>query len=263
MTTAKEIYNHLEHLYPLSGCMPRDNCGFLAGKQHAKTDTIMLSLDITLDTIKQANDAGAQLIISHHPLLFDAADVADTNIQGARIIQLLSNNLAAICMHTNLDSAPGGINQTLARLIGLEDISFCTKTDSDNGFGIGRIGVLQPVQSLPKFLKTIQKALGCNGLRYFNSGKDVRNVMVGSGSCGEYLEVAARLGCDTFVTADVKHDRWLAAAEFGINLIDAGHFHTENIFIQPVKAVLEKQFPQLKICIANTPHPCKFANFEE
>ena len=264
MITAKEIYNFVENLYPLSSKEAGDNCGFLAGRFDANVTRVLLALDITVPTIDQAISLGAQLIISHHPVIFHSiSSVAQDTLDGNRIIKLLSNDLSAICMHTNLDSSPGGINQTLAQLLGLENIAFCTPEDARNRFGIGRIGSLPLPQALSAFISTTAKALGCNGLRYHDSGKDVYKVMVGGGACGSYLKDAAAMGCDTFVTADIRHDLWLAAREYGINLIDAGHYHTENVFAKPLKAALEKQFSGVEFFIAETAHPCKFAIFND
>ena len=264
MITAKEIYNFVENLYPLASKSEGDNCGFLAGCLDVQVTKVLLALDITTTTIDQAISLGAQLIISHHPLIFNSIlSVTQDTPDGGRIIKLLANGISAICMHTNLDSSPGGINQTLAQVLGLENITFCTLEDARNGFGIGRVGNLARPQTLSAFLNATANALGCNGLRYHDSGKDVCKVMVGGGACGYLLKGAAALGCDTMVTADLRHDLWLAAREYGINLIDAGHYHTENVFANPLKATLEKQFSGVEFFVAETAHPCKFAIFND
>lgn len=156
-------------------------------------------------------------------------------------------------MHTNLDAVYGGVNDALALKIGLADIEVLEKSGTDEEgrfYGIGRIGKMPKPVEMEAFLLHIKKELGCNGLRYHNAGKQVKLVAVSGGSCGGYLELAAQMGCDTFVTADVKYDTFLDAKRMGINLIDADHFCTENVVIPVLYNWLNGKFPELELLVS-------------
>ena len=145
--------------------------------------------------------------------------------------------------------APGGINEVLAQRLALVNIRVADPSGTDSEgreWGLIRMGEV-PEQPLESFLNRVKTLLGCEGLRYVNSGKAVRKVCVGGGSCGGFVHEAAKLGCDTFVTADVKYNQFRTAFELGINLIDAGHFHTENPTMPIVAEKLRKAFPGVEV----------------
>ena len=142
--------------------------------------------------------------------------------QGHLLLKLLRNGVSAICMHTNLDVAWGGVNDILAEKLKLVDPGpLC-----DNG--LGRVGRLEEPMDLADFVRFVSRSLGCNGVRYAGAGKPVCRVAVGGGACGDFEDDAIRAGCDTFVTADLSYHQFLDAKGKGINLIDAGHFPTED-----------------------------------
>ena len=165
--------------------------------------------------------------------------------QGRVLTELIRHGIAAICMHTNLDAAEGGVNDQLAKALGLTD------TIPLNEQKIGRIGTLSCEKPLEQFLHDVVKSLGCRGLRYRGGGRPVHRVAVGGGACGEYIPQALAQGCDTFVTSDLRYNDFLDTQ--GLNLIDAGHFPTEDPVCAKIVAYLEKEFPQL-IIIKSTSH---------
>ncbi|NLB29628.1 MAG: Nif3-like dinuclear metal center hexameric protein, partial [Clostridiales bacterium] len=219
MYTVKDVCDALFELAPADEKMDIDNVGLLAGDSLRKVDSILGSLDITSEVIKEAVDTGVDLIVSHHPLLFSEKSITDTTLTGKLILSLLSNKISAICMHTNLDAARGGVNDALARACGLSGVQIlCDEGHYSDGtaYSYGRIGRLDPEVPLRDYLSMLKSALKTKGLRYHNSGKAVSKVAVVGGSGGSYLERAFGLGCDTLVTADVKYDVFLAAREIGI-----------------------------------------------
>ena len=156
-------------------------------------------------------------------------------------MKLLRNNVSAICMHTNLDIAWGGVNDALAQRLELVDPGPLCEN------GLGRVGEYPESVALADYVRFVCHALGCNGLRYADAGKPVRRVAVGGGACGEFEDDAIRAGCDTYVTADLSYHQFLDAAGKGINLIDAGHFPTEDPVCEKVIAYLTDQFPELAV----------------
>ncbi|MPM37882.1 GTP cyclohydrolase 1 type 2 [bioreactor metagenome] len=245
MATVKEIYRFLDEKAPFSLQMDFDNSGFLVGRGDSEVRRILVSLDITEEVIEEARDAGAQLIVSHHPVIFHPVSaLTDENPTGRKLMALVRNEIAAICLHTNLDLAEGGVNDALAAAAGLQNTS---PLASD---GLGRIGTLPKSVSLTDYALGLKNALGSNGLRVEDCGREVMKVAVGSGACGDLLKSAFDAGCDTFVTADVKYDVFLEAKALGVNLIDAGHYPTENVVCPVLAGWLRRRFAGTEILLS-------------
>ena len=148
-------------------------------------------------------------------------------------------------MHTNLDAAAGGVNEVLAQKLGLSDLKMLTEEK------IGRIGTLKCEIPLVEFTHSVIELLGCNGLRYVDAGRPVHRVAVGGGACGCYIPQAIAAGCDTFVTSDLKYNDFLDTE--GLNLIDAGHFPTENVVCPALQDRLTEAFPAVDV-LCSTSH---------
>lgn len=246
MSRASEIAAYLDSRVPFSTKLDFDNVGLLAGDPDQEVSRALCALDITDDVIAEAAEMGANLIVSHHPLIFHALkSVRTDDLVGRKIIALAKNNISAICMHTNLDAAVGGVNDALMSALCAVNIQPL------GGEGaMSRIGTLPTPVAFEKFLETTKTALGAYGLRYVDAGREIRTVGCCGGSGGDFLEEALYAGCDVFVTADVRHDRFLAAKEYGISLIDGGHFSTENVVIPALRQLVLDGFPHLEVCIS-------------
>ncbi len=245
MTEVRNVLDYLWTVAPEERKEAWDNVGLLVGRQKARVTKILVTLDITPAVIQEATDMGAELIVSHHPLIWDSyRRVADSVFQQDKVLMLAENHIAAICMHTNLDEAEDGVDDTLVETLGLTAKGHLAEDR------IGHICELPEDMSLPDFLKTVRDKLGANGLRYCDVGKPVRKIATGCGSCGDYLMDAVKAGCDTFVTGDVKYDVFQDALGCGINLIDAGHFPTENPIVKKLHGKLSAKFPEVQIKIA-------------
>lgn len=251
MATVLEIYRYLDKKAPFSLQMSFDNAGFLVGRGDASVDRVMVSLDITEEVAGEAKEAGCQLIISHHPIIFHPAkSITDSEPTGRCLLTLTENHIAAICIHTNLDAVKGGVNDALAQRLGLSNISQLHQDGLDpegRPYGIGRVGTVQGYDSAHQFAAFVREALDAGGLRLEDAGKPVHRVAVGGGACGDMLEDAVAQGCDTFVTSDVKYNGFLDARAMGINLIDAGHFSTENVVCPVLEDWLKERFPEIQI----------------
>ncbi len=255
MATVMDIYRFLDEKAPFGSQLDFDNAGFLVGRGGAPVQRILVALDITLPVIDEAAAAGAQLIVSHHPVIWEGAkSVTDATLTGRKLLGLVERGIAAICAHTDLDAARGGVNDALAAALGLEETALLkTYGHYDDGtpYGIERVGTLpgEPVP-LVRFAAAVKEKLGANGVRYVDAGRPVRRVAVGGGSCSGSLRDVLTAGCDTFVTADVRYDPFLDAAALGLNLIDAGHFPTENVVCPVVCAWLREAFPQVETTVS-------------
>lgn len=250
MTTVNDILRFLEKLAPPELKMEWDNVGLLCGDRAAEVTRVLVALDPFEHVCREAVQRGAQLLVTHHPLIFrPLKSVTQDNAVGRSILLLSRNGISAVNAHTNLDIACGGVNDVLARTIGLRDIR---PIGAEN---LLRAGVCTP-QELPAFLAQVKTALGCAGLRYVDAGKPVRHVAVGGGSCADEMDEALRAGCDTFVTADVKYNQFWDAQALGLNLIDAGHFATENPVVAALAEQLAAQFPEITVMQSENHRDC-------
>ena len=259
MVTVNDVNNYLNSIAPVEAKMDFDNVGFLVGRSGSCVSKILVSLDITHDVISEALNFGAELIVSHHPLFFSLNSVTDADTTGNKVVRLLTGGVSAICMHTNLDAARGGTGDALAAAAGIAAEKGLTELLSEDGilpdgtaFSYGRTGRLISSCPLDEYLEILKKTLNTTGLRYYDAGRDVFHVAVVGGSGGNMLHHAVKLGCDTFLTADVKYDVFLEAKEIGINLIDGDHFCTENLVTGVISDKLRAAFPQVEIMTSNS-----------
>lgn len=247
MTTVQNVYDYMQQLAPEELKEPWDNVGLLVGRSGNPVSKVLLALDITRYVIEEAKAIGAELIVSHHPLIWDTHRfVNDSVLQQEKILSLAEHRIAAISMHTNLDEAEDGVDDTLVEVLGLTPHEHLAEGK------IGHISELSNPVPLQEFLGEVKGKLLANGLRYVDGGKPVYRIATGCGSCGDYLMDACRAGCDTFITGDVKHNVFLAAKELGMNLIDAGHFSTENPIIAKLSGKLSVRFPELTVYVSKT-----------
>ena len=254
MTTVADILNFIEGIAPPHMKMDWDNCGLLCGRKDKQVHKILVALDPFRNVIQEAIDLDTDLIVTHHPLIFRSPLMAvneDTET-GRCVLELMEHGIAAINAHTNLDLAPGGINDVLAQTLGLQDIQIINPIEN---YGLLRCGTVAE-QPLAAFLAVVKENLHCDGLRYVDAGKPVRKVAVGGGSCADEMEEALAAGCDTFVTADVKYNQFRTAYELGLNLIDAGHFHTENPTMPILAEKLAVRFPDVIVEFSKNHRDC-------
>ena len=249
MTTVREIESFLYGWAPRELAESWDNVGLLVGDPDAAVERVLVALDITPQVAEEALEHGCQLIVAHHPVMNCAWHPVQTvradDRQGRTLTALLRGGVAAICMHTNLDAAEGGVNDILAEKLGLTQPEMLTEEK------IGRIGTLKCEIPLVEFTHSVIELLGCNGLRYVDAGRPVHRVAVGGGACGCYIPQAVAAGCDTFVTSDLKYNDFLDTE--GLNLIDAGHFPTENVVCPALRDRLQSAFPAVDV-LCSTSH---------
>ena len=259
MICVNDIVTFLETLAPRNTAEDWDNVGLLCGSSAAPVTKILVALDPFSSVCQEAAQLGAELIVTHHPLIFSPLkSVTDASSVGQCFHTLLKNGISAINAHTNLDMAPGGVNDVLAQALGLEDITVPYPLGLDaNGraYGLLRTGTVAS-QPLDDFLSRVKERLGCPGLRYADGGKPVHRVAVGGGACGSEWLQAVQAGCDTFVTADVKYNQFWDSQQAGLTLIDAGHFYTENPVVAVLAQKLQAAFPEIPVSISKTHRDC-------
>lgn len=242
MTKIKEVYDFINNIAPFDSAMEYDNVGLLIGNLNTEISSAIVSLDVTFDVIEEALNLGANLIISHHPVIFNPVKkISSSDL----IYKLIENKIAVISAHTNLDMAKGGVNDSLSYKIGLKDIGLLFI----EGAPLGRIGNIEEM-TVENFVDKIKIDLSANAVRYVKGSKNCKNIAVICGSGGDGVDVAISAGADTLLTGEVKYNHFHYALQKGINLIEAGHFATENVIVPVLKKLISEKFFDLEFYIS-------------
>ena len=228
-----QIIRLLDGIAPFALAEEWDNVGLLAGNPDSEVDTVLCALDLNRDVLDEAVRRGAQLIVTHHPLMFDPLrTLTDDNYEARLIRRLAREDISLIAAHTCLDRAPGGVNDTLAELCGLTEVT---------GEGFFRCGLLPAPLSVWEYAEQLKAALRTE-VRLMGPGDAViRKVGLCSGSGGSEWPAAAETGCDAFVSGEIKHHFGLAMAGSGIVGLECGHFATEEPGIRALASALQKE----------------------
>jgi dinuclear metal center YbgI/SA1388 family protein len=242
MITVTDLHQAIQSFAPDGAAMSFDNVGILVGDPSASVTKAMVSLDVTPEVVEEAAAFGAQVIISHHPVIFQP--LKRLSVDGVPY-KLAQAGIAVISAHTNYDFAPGGVNECLAEALGLTDIEpFQWDAAIDRPTGL--IGNYHGADDSPKgFAAFVKERLSCGGVKYTEGSRPVRRVAVGCGAASSMVFDAMAAGADGFVTGESKHHELLAAKEGGITMVDAGHFNTEDISMEPLVRRLGAQFPSV------------------
>lgn len=244
----KDILDVLEKLAPSSMAEDWDNPGLQVGDLTQEIEKIFISLDPTLEALREASERKAQLLLTHHPLIFRSLFHLDQKINpGDVIFKAFETGISILSAHTNLDVAVGGINDMLALLFDLQNIRVLQGRDDlrSAGAGLGRIGELTEPLGLSEMAGRVKKVLGVEAVRVVGHGDlKIRTVAVVGGSGGGMVSVAEKAGAQLLITGDIGHHAALEALNLGLALIDGGHFHSEKaalkLFADRIKAVLKE-----------------------
>lgn len=255
MASVGEIFRYLDQKAPFSYQLDYDNAGFLLGREEAEVSRVLVALDASDVVVEEAIAQGVQLLVTHHPIIWGKLSaLTDHDTTGRRLLQLLDAGIAVISTHTNLDMVEGGVNTVLAAALHLQHPIPLQQDGVDAAgqpYGLGRVGVRAAGETSPAlFAQEVKAALGLQGLRLMDAGRPVLRVAVGGGACGSMLAEVLAQGCDTFVSAEFKHDVYLEAQAQGVNLIDAGHYGTEALVCPVLVDWLRAGFPTLKVLLS-------------
>lgn len=242
MSTVTHIYDAIDRLAPFWLTMDFDNTGILVGDRNREVSCALLALDCTPAVVEQAKQLGAQLIVTHHPVIFHPLKRVN---EDAVVYLLIRSDIAVISAHTNLDIAQGGVNDALASAIGLRDCRGLELLNEQTGAWLGRIGTLPEPLSPESFAAHIKACLNAASVKFAAAPRAIRTVALCSGSGADCLDAAISAGADALLTSEVKQHEYLAAAAAGISIFDAGHFDTEDIVIEPLRDYLAKEIPDV------------------
>ncbi len=240
----EDIINFLEKKYDPELAEKWDNSGLIIGRKGSNISAVIICLDITVGVIEQAIAARAELIISHHPLIFsEIKRITSDTLLGEKILKLTENKIAVYSMHTNVDSAADGLNDYI-----LEKLSFggeksvWLKNESHSESGLGRILELKKEDNVHNISKIIKEKLNLKNMRIAgDENKKVKKIAVLTGAGGSMIPEIDNT-VDLYITGDLKHHETLDALEMGLTLIDIGHYESENIFSELIKKDLKEFF---------------------
>ncbi len=249
MPAVKEIYEYINSIAEFGTQERWDNSGLLLGDPEKQVDTVALALDATAKTAAAAKQAGAQLLITHHPVIFSSLKKVTA---GSVVYELLTGGISAICAHTSLDIANSGVNDVLASALGFDNPAKLT----ENGeLSIIRTAEISPVSG-EELAKHVAEKLS-TGVRIADSGKKIKKIALCGGAGGDFLHGVASAGCDAYITGDASHHEFLDALAEDLTLIAAGHFETENPVIAVLADKLKAEF-DCEVVIIPQSSPVKY-----
>lgn len=250
--TVKELYAGLQAVLPPSLSADWDNDGLACCPDGAReVRRVLVTLDVTDAAVDKAINEGFDVILSHHPLLFRGIKALDGDTPlSAKLVRLVRAGVSAMSFHTRLDAAKGGVNDTVAALLGLLNLeTFGTEELGE----IGRIGKLAAPHTARTFAEYVAKKLNVSAVLLVGGDREIRTVALVGGEGGDFLDAAKAAGADLFLSGRVGYHRMLDAAESGISVIEAGHFATEAPVCERLAELVNEIDPDLGVEILELP----------
>lgn len=240
----KDFMKLVESHAPVSYKEEYDNVGLMVGDDKAEIKGILFSMDTTMSVIEEAREKGANLIVSHHPMLFmKPKSITNQSLQGRKIIELIRNQINVYAAHTNLDSVKDGMNDTIVKMFDYMDFDILEQCPFDFDSGIGRIVYLRRSVKLSDFISKTKRVLGVETLRYSGSlNKSIRRVAIINGSGQSYFKKAVAEGADCILTGDTTYHNVQELDELGIAVVDPGHYHSEKLVFFSLMKKMAKEF---------------------
>ena len=248
MTTVQQLYEAMQCITPLELAESWDNPGLLVDCGGEVT-RVLVTLDITPEVVTEAAAKHCEAIVAHHPVFFDPLKKLGPQDLP---FQLVRAGISAICMHTNLDAAAGGVNEVLAGIFGMQD-------PEPFAGGCGRVGSIEPI-TVPQLARKAQQELAarCNApdagpavqVKFADTGKPVQRLAVISGAGGSLFEEALAMGADCLLTGEANHHHACDAKRLGLSLIAAGHYATEFPVTAAVAEKLRAALPGVEVLVS-------------
>lgn len=251
----REIIEVIEDTYPRHAALEWDNVGLLAGRTDKEVKKIYVALDATDEVIEQAVIRKADMLVTHHPLIFSPLKkITNEHFIGNRVVKLLQHDISYYAMHTNYDVL--GMAELAEERLGLISADVLEVTDKEQNEGIGRIGKLEYEMTLEECCELVKKKFGLDAVRVFgDKKKKVKRAAISPGSGKSMIETAVRKGAEVLITGDIGHHEGIDAVAEGLAVIDAGHYGLEHIFIEDMAGYLEQNTRKVTVERAEIIHP--------
>lgn len=251
MVTVKEISDYIDSLAPYKTKCEWDNCGILVGDENKEVHKIGFALDLTSEVLKDAIDNGVDMIVTHHPIIFNSQK---NFLKGNMAYELACNGISAISAHTCFDCADGGVNDILCDIL---DIKNYVGVPTDECVcPMARIGDVDETTS-DDIAKKVAEKLG-TVCRVALGNHPVKKVAVCGGAGMDFFSDSVKMGADAYVTGEVKHHEFLMAKDLGVTVIEAGHFETENPAMAYLKKYIDEKFDDIETVLLKQSNPVKF-----
>lgn len=251
----KELTDFLESRYPSKMAESWDNVGLLTGDDEKNVTHVFLALDLTEKILEEAKEAGADMIITHHPMIFSGLKkINNHDFIGRRVLFLIRHDIQYFAMHTNYDVL--GMADLSADYLKLQDREVLSVTEEPEGFG--RVGRLPKGMTLRECGLFVKEALSLQDVKiYGDPDRIVERAAVCTGSGKSMIPDVLKKGADVYITGDIDHHTGIDAVAWGLAVIDAGHYGTEYIFMEAMKKTLAENFPEIKVSCARVESPYK------
>lgn len=252
MTTVSDISNFINSIAPYETKCDWDNCGILVGKTNAEVKKIGFCLDLTPETLKNAQENGIDLIVTHHPAIFKAKK---SFLESDLVFSAAVKGIGVISAHTCFDCADGGVNDVLCDLLELCEIKKIP--NSECVLPMTRMGVLKNEMKDSDFASFVAKKLSTT-VRFVSSGKSIKSVAVCGGAGMSFADEVLLAGADAYVTGDISHHEMLDAKEKGLCVVAAGHFETEYPAMNELKKRVDDAFEGVDCVLISQSNPVQF-----
>lgn len=233
------LLEFFERTAPLSLQAEWDNSGLLVGDREADIGKVLVCLDVTASEVELAEKIGAELLVSHHPVIFNAKKkftAGDVPFEAAR------HGINIVSLHTNLDKAAGGVNDTLCEILGLR----FEKVPAPDCEGFLNIAFPEKEIEVSEFARLIKEKLG-GTVQYAEGGNAVSKIGICSGAGADFINDALRFDCDAYVTGEASYHEFLDAKAMGISLFTAGHFETEIPIVKVLAEKIRNEFKDIEV----------------
>ena len=241
--TVAQVLALVEKIAPFELAEEWDNVGLLAGNPDSTVETVLCALDMSMDVLEEAKRCGAQLVVTHHPILFRGRkNLAETDAEGRLLCALVRSGIAMIAAHTNYDNAFPGVNDALAAALGLKNVEA-----REGGMRVGA-----PAQgTLSEFAAHAEAVLGGPVRRYGDPDRKLNRVAVLGGAGEDYAHIARAAGADAYLTGEMAYHKALDAVDDGMCVLEAGHAATEHPAISALRRGLQiaADAVQYDICV--------------
>ena len=258
---AYELTSWLEKKYPSDAAEDWDNVGLLAGDDTNEISHVFLALDLTEETLAEAIEAGADMIITHHPMIFSGIKkINNHSFTGRKIITLIQKGIVYYAMHTNYDVL--GMAELSGDKMNMKDAEILEVTaegdigEEDEPEGIGRVSDLEIPMTLRECCEDVKDAFHLGTVKVFGNLEDkVKRIAICPGSGKSVIQAALDKHADVLITGDIGHHEGIDAVAQGLAIIDGGHYGIEHIFIEDMRQYLEKHLSEVEIVAAPISHP--------
>ena len=249
--TINDFIIKFEESYPTSYAFDGDNVGLLVGDRNDEIAKVLVTCDVDLGVVEEAVNIGANLIVSHHPLMFHSVNRMTEDIPEQKAIRLMiEKGISHYAAHTNLDTGKGGINDLMAQMLGMEDTEVVdvVATNEMGVHGYGRMCTLKTPVTMKEMMDKVKSVFGAKGLKYTGSLDDkVQKLAINTGGGAGILKQCINAGCDTFITGDVKYNGYRDALDMGMKIIDIMHYDSEQISKIWFENWFKENFPAVEV----------------